>query len=60
MEPTDTHSKTRRQRALFAVAVAELLALTLWFSASAVAPQLEDLWSLSISQSVGLTTKNAP
>ncbi|MEE8496940.1 MAG: MFS transporter, partial [Acidimicrobiia bacterium] len=55
MEPTDTHSKTRQQRALFAVAVAELLALTLWFSASAVAPQLEELWSLSTSQSVGLT-----
>ncbi len=55
MEPTDTHSKTRQQRALFAVAAAELLALTLWFSASAVAPQLEELWSLSTSQSVGLT-----
>jgi MFS family permease len=55
VEPTDTHSKTRQQRALFAVAVAELLALTLWFSASAVAPQLEELWSLSTSQSVGLT-----
>ncbi len=55
MEPTDRPSKTRQQRALFAVAVAELLALTLWFSASAVAPQLDELWSLSTSQSVGLT-----
>ena len=55
MESTETHSKNRRQRALLAVAVAELLALTLWFSASAVAPQLDELWSLSTSQSVGLT-----
>lgn len=55
MVPTEAHSKRRRQRALLAIAVAELLALTLWFSASAVAPQLEDLWSLSAGQSVGLT-----
>jgi len=55
VETTEPHSKKRQQRALFAVAVAELLALTLWFSASAVAPQLDELWSLSTSQSVGLT-----
>ena len=55
MESTETHSKVQQRRALFAVAIAELLALTLWFSASAVAPQLEDLWSLSTSQAVGLT-----
>ena len=55
MESTETPSKRRQHQTLFAVAVAELLALTLWFSASAVAPQLDDLWSLSTSQSVGLT-----
>lgn len=41
--------------ALIAIATAELLALTLWFSASAVAPQLETLWSLSGGQTAGLT-----
>ena len=42
-------------RALAYISVAELLALTLWFSASAVAPQLEDLWGLSSGQTAGLT-----
>ncbi len=44
-----------QRRALFAIAISQLLALTLWFSASAVAPQLEELWVLSGSQTAGLT-----
>ena len=42
-------------RALAAIAGSQLLVLTLWFSATAVAPQLEDLWGLTPSQASGLT-----
>jgi MFS family permease len=45
----------RRWRALAAIAGGQLLVLTLWFSASAVAPQLEDVWGLSTGQTAGLT-----
>ncbi len=44
-----------QRRALFAIAGGQLLVLTLWFSASAVAPQLETLWELSSGQTAGLT-----
>ena len=44
-----------QSRALAAIAGSQLLVLTLWFSASAVAPQLEDLWNLSTGQTAGLT-----
>ncbi|NNC90856.1 MAG: hypothetical protein HKN80_00050, partial [Acidimicrobiia bacterium] len=44
-----------QRRALVFIAGSQLLALTLWFSASAVAPQLEELWSLSSGQTAGLT-----
>lgn len=44
-----------QRRALVVVAGSQLLALTLWFSASAAAPQLEELWSLSSGQTAGLT-----
>jgi MFS family permease len=37
------------------LAIAELLALTVWFSASAVAPQLQAEWSLTPGQSSWLT-----
>lgn len=47
--------KSDQRRALFIVAGSQLLALTLWFSASAAAPQLEELWSLSSNQTAGLT-----
>jgi len=50
-----TGLRHRRHRALAAIAGAQLLALTLWFSAAAVAPQLEELWGLSGGQTVGLT-----
>jgi len=44
-----------QRRALATIAVGQLFALSLWFSASAVAPQLRDLWSLSTGQEAGLT-----
>ncbi len=43
------------RRALGLIAGSQLLVLTLWFSASAVAPQLEELWSLNGWQTSGLT-----
>lgn len=48
-------SPPRQQRALFAIAGSQLLVLTLWFSASAVAPQLEIEWGLSSGEVTGLT-----
>jgi len=47
--------KSDQRRALLLIAGSQLLALTLWFSASAVAPQLEELWGLSSGQTAGLT-----
>ena len=38
------------------VAGAELLGMGLWFTASAVAPQLRELWQLSGDQTAALTT----
>jgi MFS family permease len=43
------------RRALFLIATGQLLVLGLWFSASAVAPQLTDAWSLTDGQVAGLT-----
>ena len=37
------------------IALAQLLALSLWFSASAVAPQLRELWRLTPGEEAGLT-----
>lgn len=42
-------------RALVLVGVAELFAMTLWFSGSAVAPVLADAWNLSGAESAWLT-----
>jgi len=48
--------ETRAQRrALGVIAVSQLLALSLWFSASAVAPQLRRLWGLNTGEEAGLT-----
>ena len=44
-----------QKRALGLIAVSQLLVLTLWFSASAVAPRLAVVWSLSETQSTALT-----
>ncbi len=38
------------------LSVAELLGMSLWFTASALAPQLQVLWHLSASQAAWLTT----
>ena len=44
-----------QRQALVAIAGSQLLVLTLWFSASAVAPQLEQEWQLSSGEAAGLT-----
>jgi MFS family permease len=46
----------RRWRMLALLATAELLGMSLWFAASAVAAQLADRWSLGPSQTAWLTT----
>jgi MFS family permease len=45
-----------RWRTLGLLALAELLGMSLWFAASAVAPQLALRWSLSAGQAAWLTT----
>jgi MFS family permease len=45
-----------RWRVLALLAVAELLGMSLWFAASAVAPQLAAQWTLSAGQTGWLTT----
>jgi sugar phosphate permease len=45
----------RRWRILLLLSLAELLGMSLWFTASAVGPQLQTLWDLS-SQKVGWLT----
>ncbi len=45
----------RRRSALALIAIGQLLSLSLWFSASAVAPQLTDTWDLSTGQAARLT-----
>ena len=55
-ELAENQSKPRGQReALFVVAGSQLLVLTLWFSASAAAPQLEADWGLTSGEMAGLT-----
>jgi len=38
------------------LSVAELLGMSVWFAASAVAPQLRSTWGLSVSEAGWLTT----
>jgi MFS family permease len=45
-----------RRRALVVVAVAELLAMSLWFSATAAAPELAAEWGLTPGETALLTT----
>ena len=49
-------SHPARWRMLGLLATAELLGMSLWFAASAVAPQLAERWSMSTSQAAWLTT----
>jgi MFS family permease len=50
----DTHPQRWRMLAL--LSTAELLGMSLWFAASAVAPQLSALWNLDPTQAGWLTT----
>lgn len=50
----DTHPS--RWRLLALLSTAELLGMSLWFAASAVAPQLSALWGLDAAQAGWLTT----
>jgi len=51
-----TDTDPRRWHTLALVALAELLGMSLWFTASAVAPQLAALWDLDSGQTAALTT----
>lgn len=52
---TDPHFHRAKWRALTLLALAELLAMGLWFSASAVTPQLTAEWGLSGAQQSWMT-----
>ncbi len=47
--------ETTARRSLWAIAIAQLMALSLWFSASAVSPALEEAWELAPVQVPFLT-----
>lgn len=51
----DSERPAGQHRALLVIAGGQLLALTLWFSASAVAPQLEEAWNITSGQTAWLT-----
>ncbi|MFB6300090.1 MAG: nitrate/nitrite transporter [Halobacteriales archaeon] len=48
-------STSRRRRVLLVIAVAELLAMALWFSATAAAPELAAEWELTATETAWLT-----
>jgi MFS family permease len=50
------HAARQRLRTLGIVCLAEMLAMSVWFTSSAVAPQLQAMWGLDASQSGWLTT----
>jgi MFS family permease len=57
MHPTpDARPPERRWRVLLLLSVAVLLGMSVWFTASAVAPQLQALWGLGAQQAGWLTT----
>ncbi|WP_342601928.1 MFS transporter [Peribacillus sp. FSL E2-0159] len=53
---SEVNTSINRWRALFWIALAELFALSLWFSASAVLPQLERQWGMSATEGSWMTT----
>ncbi len=53
---TNWDSDPARWRVLALLALAELLGMSLWFAGNAIAPQLQERWSLSGSQVALLTT----
>lgn len=54
-DATPRATASQRRRALAVIATAELLAMALWFSATAVAPELAAEWSLSPAETAWLT-----
>jgi len=54
--PRESDSHPARWRYLALLATGELLGMSLWFAASAVAPQLAAQWGLSAAQTAWLTT----
>ena len=54
--PTTPDTHPARWRALLLLALAELLGMSLWFAASAVAPQYQLRWGLTPGQTGWLTT----
>ena len=54
-DSTTAGATAGRYRVLVILAVAELLAMTLWFSASAVGPELAEAWGLSGAETAWLT-----
>jgi MFS family permease len=52
---TEHHTRTRKYQVLALLATAELLAMTLWFSVSAVGPELATAWNLSGAETAWLT-----
>ncbi|MGM0878763.1 MAG: MFS transporter [Bacillota bacterium] len=53
---SEVNTSINRWRALFWIALAELFTLSLWFSASAVLPQLERQWGMSATEGSWMTT----
>lgn len=56
LEDARAEAHPDRWRMLAALAVAELLGMSLWFAASAVAPQLTERWGLDAAQAGWLTS----
>ena len=56
MTPPSPDTGARRAGQLALLALVDLLAMSLWFSASAVAPELRDAWGLDDSGAAWLTT----
>lgn len=55
MTQADSLSHRHAWRALVVIAVAELLVMSLWFSASAAAPDLASVWNLTPTETAWLT-----
>ena len=55
MDSTETSADNRKWRILLLLALAELLAMAVWFSATAIVPALSDAWGLDAGGSAWLT-----
>jgi MFS family permease len=56
VSPRESNRSRRRWTVLALLSLAELLGMSLWFTASAVSPQLSRLWHLTAAQAGSLTT----